>query len=96
VVIGLVLGKPVGISAFAWLACRLGVAALPDGTNWAQLVGMAALGGIGFTVSLFITELAFESATLAAEAKLAVLASSVLASGIGAFLLSRNGPAEVD
>jgi NhaA family Na+:H+ antiporter len=89
VMVGLVLGKPVGISAFAWLACRLRVAALPDGANWSQLVGMAALGGIGFTVSLFITDMAFESASLAAEAKLGVLASSVLASGAGAFLLVR-------
>lgn len=87
VVLGLVVGKTAGISALAWLGCRLGLAALPTGVRWSQLVGMAALGGVGFTVSLFVTGLAFDDPRLVDAAKVGVLASSVLASLVGALVL---------
>ena len=56
IVVGLVVGKLVGIFGPTWLACRLGFGALPDGTRWPEVVGIAVLGGIGFTVSLFVVE----------------------------------------
>ena len=95
VVLGLVVGKTAGITAAAWLGCRLGLAVLPTGARWSQLVGVAALGGIGFTVSLFVTGLAFDDPRLVEEAKVGVLASSLLASLVGALVLvaaRRRGP----
>jgi NhaA family Na+:H+ antiporter len=90
VVLGLVIGKTVGISAVSWLACRTGLAELPSDTRWSQLFGVAALAGIGFTVSLFITGLAFDDAHLADQAKVGILAASLLASGLGALMLRRT------
>jgi NhaA family Na+:H+ antiporter len=87
VVVGLVVGKPLGICAFAWLAVRLGVARLPSGGTWRQLVGTAALAGIGFTVSLFVTRLAFTRADLVDQATVGVLAASLLATGGAAVIL---------
>jgi Na+/H+ antiporter NhaA len=65
VVVGLVLGKPVGIVAGAWLGARAGVARLPDGSSWPMMAGVGGVAGIGFTVSLFIAELAFGGGPLA-------------------------------
>jgi NhaA family Na+:H+ antiporter len=91
VVCGLVVGKLVGVTLASWLAVRLGVASLPPAVTWPQLVGVAALAGIGFTVSLFIADLAFDDADgaagLEAAAKLAILAASLLASALGAAVL---------
>jgi Na+:H+ antiporter, NhaA family len=89
VVVGLVLGKVVGISAASWLAIRLGWAELPGGVTWRHLVGAAALGGIGFTVSLFIASLAFDDPTLVDNAKIGVLAASLLAT-VPAYVLLRR------
>ena len=83
--VGLVLGKPLGIGAFAWIAIRAGVAAKPD-CAWPQLIGVAALAGIGFTVSLFVTGLAFDG-ELASEATLGVLVASVVASIVGVVVI---------
>jgi len=88
IVAGLVLGKVVGISAFSWVAVRLGVGSLPQGVRFPQLVAVAAVAGIGFTVSLFIADLAFTASDLQAQAKIGVLAASALASVIGAAALS--------
>jgi Na+:H+ antiporter, NhaA family len=87
VILGLVLGKTVGIAGAAWIAIRLGIADLPGGVKWRQLLGAAALGGIGFTVSLFIAGLAFESVELVDDAKIGILAASAIATGLGALLL---------
>ena len=54
------MGKPVGIFGASWIAIRLGVARLPEGVRWVELFGVAVLGGVGFTMSLFIASLAFE------------------------------------
>ena len=100
VVLGLVVGKLVGVSAFAWLAVRLGLARLPDGLTWRHIVGMAGIAGIGFTVSIFVAGLAFTDLELQDEAKIGVLVASVLAAAIGSALLARaprsSEPADLD
>ncbi|MGK5083844.1 Na+/H+ antiporter NhaA [Bdellovibrionota bacterium FG-1] len=63
IVLGLVLGKQIGITLFSWLAVRFKVAELPQYLSWSQLYGAAALGGIGFTTSVFIANLAFADTT---------------------------------
>jgi NhaA family Na+:H+ antiporter len=98
IVIGLVVGKFVGIAGFTWLATRLGMARLPEGATWSGILGVSALAGIGFTVSIFITDLAFAGTTLVDQAKIAILAASVLAATIGSTLLvtlSRRHASEV-
>lgn len=85
---GLLVGKPVGIVLFAWLAVKLKWATLPDGVNWRMLVAAGFLGGIGFTMSLFIGELAFHpEPRLLADAKTGILLGSFVAAVIGAGLL---------
>ena len=84
---GLVIGKPLGITGAAWLAVRAGWAALPDGGDWPRMIGVAALGGIGFTMSLFIAALAFGDGALLDAAKLGVLVGSLVAGSGGALLL---------
>ena len=92
IAIGLLLGKPLGITLFAWLAVRLGLAELPAGTRWPQIFGLGLLGGIGFTMSLFITNLAYEDAPeLVAAAKVGIFAASLLAGILGYLLLRRLG-----
>jgi NhaA family Na+:H+ antiporter len=98
IVVGLVAGKTVGITAAAWLAVRAGAARLPDGVRWAQLVGVAAVAGIGFTVSLFVAGLAFgDGSPIEDAAKLGILGASALAAALGALLLvrARDGATEV-
>ena len=87
VFLGLVVGKTAGITGAVVLATRLGVASLPRGVTSTQLLGVAALGGIGFTVSLFITQLAFFDAAHAGSAKLGVFGASVCAAAIGGAIL---------
>jgi NhaA family Na+:H+ antiporter len=89
VVLGLVVGKPLGIAAFSWLAVRLGIAALPSGVTWPMVGAAGVLGGIGFTMALFIAGLAFTDATLLDEAKLAILVASTLTGVTGWLLLRR-------
>ncbi len=83
VVVGLVVGKAAGISVASLLAVRLGLGGLPRGMREGHLLGAAALAGIGFTVSLFVADLAFEDEALRDEAKVGVLAASILAAGLG-------------
>ena len=92
VMLGLVVGKPLGITLFAWLAVRLGLAARPSRASWAGLHGVSWLGGIGFTMSLFIAGLAFRTPNaepLLTAAKLGILGSSAIAGLIGYFVLRR-------
>jgi NhaA family Na+:H+ antiporter len=89
VVLGLIVGKLVGVTAFTWLAARLGLGVLPAGASWRNIVGVAALAGIGFTVSIFITGLAFEDAARQNEAKVGILVASALAAGLGSVILAR-------
>jgi NhaA family Na+:H+ antiporter len=88
IVLGLVLGKPIGIGLFSWLAVRSGRASLPEGVTWSQIMGAGLLAGVGFTMSLFISELAFGDPALVAGAKIGILGASVIA-GVGGWLLIR-------
>ena len=93
VILGLVLGKPLGITLFAWLSVHVGWASLSAGTDWRQLHAVSWLGGIGFTMSLFVTGLAFgEIPELLDSAKLGILAASVLAAVMGWLMLRRAAP----
>ena len=83
VMLGLVLGKFIGISCFSWLAIRLKIARLPAGVGWRHLLGVAWLAGIGFTMSLFIDQLAFKDPVLVEHAKIGILFASLIAALIG-------------
>ena len=89
VIVGLVLGKLIGVSIFTWAAVKSGISSLPRGATMTHVVGLAAIAGIGFTVSLFITNLAFDDPTVIDEAKLGILAASILAAIVGVLVLSR-------
>ncbi len=84
VALGLVVGKPLGITLLAWLTVRSGLASLPAGVSWAQVAAVSALGGIGFTMSLFIGSLAFTDERLIDVAKLGIIFGSLAAALIGA------------
>ena len=94
VVLGLLLGKPIGVLGASWLAVRLGWASLPQGVGWGGMAGAGLLAGIGFTMSLFIGNLAFEGSGLLEDAKLGVLAASVVAAVLGLIVLGRSGSSE--
>ena len=95
IILGLCVGKPLGIAFFSWLAVRTGVAVLPAGTTWTKLIGVSLLCGIGFTMSLFIANLAFADERLLGDAKVGILAGSLVAGIAGAMLLLRT-PATPD
>jgi Na+/H+ antiporter NhaA len=87
VALGLVIGKTVGITAGVALATRLGLSALPPGVGWAQMAGAGTVAGIGFTVSLFISDLSYADPGVLAAAKMGVLAGSVVAAAAGIAIL---------
>ncbi|MBX0329738.1 Na+/H+ antiporter NhaA [Oscillochloris sp. ZM17-4] len=89
VVVGLVLGKPIGLLGATWLAVRSGVAVLPHGITWGAMAGAGVLAGIGFTMSIFIATLAFSAPDALATIKLAILVASLLAGTLGVLLLRR-------
>jgi len=89
IVLGLVLGKPIGIVLAALAAVRLRIAELPEGVGWRQLVLLGSLGGIGFTMSVFIADLAFGEPALLTAAKFGVLVGSALAATL-ALILGRT------
>lgn len=91
IVLGLVLGKPVGVLLFSWLAVKSGRASLPDGVNWGQILAVGSLAGVGFTMSIFISELAF-AAEFVNTAKVGILVASVASGALGCWLLARNLP----
>ena len=86
---GLLLGKPLGITLFSLLAVKTGLAKFPTGVSVRQLIGAGFLGGIGFTMSIFITILAFGETTFAQNSKIAIILGSLLAGTTGYILLSR-------
>ncbi len=87
IVLGLFVGKQLGIFGAVWLAVRVGVAQLPDGSGWWQLYGVALIAGIGFTMSLFIAGLAFSDPALFRSARLSVVAGSLASALLGAAVL---------
>ncbi|MSO44708.1 MAG: Na+/H+ antiporter NhaA [Thermoleophilia bacterium] len=94
--LGLVLGKTLGLPLGALVAIRTGVGRMPTGVRWSQMIGIGLIAGIGFTVSLFITDLAFDNDPLSTAAKVGVLGGSVLAAVLGSAVLravSRRAPA---
>jgi NhaA family Na+:H+ antiporter len=96
IVLGLVVGKPIGITLAAWLAVKSGIATLPTGATWRKVIGISALCGIGFTMSIFIATLAFPGqAALLDSAKLGILLGSLVSGVIGWVLLTR-GPAPAE
>lgn len=91
IALGLVLGKQIGIVGFAWMAAKSGIASLPTEISWAQIWGLSLIAGIGFTMSLFIGNLAFTSPEQIAAVKLGVLGGSILAVICGIAILRRAG-----
>ncbi len=94
VMAGLVLGKFAGIGVFSWLAVKSGLARLPKGVGWRHLLGAAWLGGIGFTMSIFISQLAFTELAQVEQAKLGILLGSAIAAAIGLVWLIAAGRGE--
>ena len=83
IALGLFIGNQAGVLAFSWLGVRAGLCRLPDGTNWLQVYGVACLAGVGFTMSLFIGTLAFETAEQLDQVRLGVLLGSVFSAIVG-------------
>lgn len=97
VMLGLVIGKFLGVFSFSWLAVRLKVVTLPEGTSWKAFAGVCVVCGIGFTVSMFIADLSYAGLgatgdALLAQAKLGVLCGSVISAILGCILLNRTLP----
>jgi NhaA family Na+:H+ antiporter len=90
ILLGLFLGKPIGICLMSWLSVKLKVAQLPEHTNWKHVAGLGLLGGIGFTMSIFIALLSFSEPLLQTAAKFAVLVASVASGVAGYLMLSGN------
>lgn len=90
IVAGLLVGKPLGIVLFSLLTVRFGWSRLPSEVCWRQMVGVAFLGGIGFTMSIFITLLAFRNPEIIASSKLSILVASILAGTIGYLILRKQ------
>lgn len=87
---GLLIGKPLGIVLFSYLAVKAGLCDLPDRITFRHLTGAGFLGGIGFTMSIFVTFLAFGGTDLEESSKIAIMLASLSAAGVGLFLLSRR------
>ncbi len=92
IALGLLIGKQVGIFGLAWVAIKAGFASMPEGVNWRQLHGLSLLAAIGFTMSLFIGNLAFADAETINAVKVGVLSGSLIAALAGYFLLKRSLP----
>jgi len=89
IALGLFLGKPLGVFLLSWLAIKLGIAKLPEGSNWSMLLGVAFITGIGFTMSLFIGSLAFEgaAASFVTENRIGILLGTLLSAVVGALVV---------
>ena len=94
--LALVVGKAIGIPLGAFIALRTGLGRMPEGARWSQMMGVGLLGGIGFTVSMFVTDLAFTDPSMSEAVKAGVLGASVVAALLGAFVLARAGRASGD
>lgn len=91
---GLVIGKPLGIALFCWIAVKFGIAVMPANSNWNTLIGVACLGGIGFTMSIFVTNLAFSGVDVVMykdSSKLAIMMASLMAGVLGAVWIALFG-----
>lgn len=95
IILGLLIGKPVGILLLSKLAIWLNIAQLPDKANWMHILGLGLLAGVGFTMAIFIALLSFTDTTLIAEAKLAILVASVISGVLGYLLLLNTNKSNV-
>jgi NhaA family Na+:H+ antiporter len=95
IALGLVFGNQIGVMSMAWLSVKLGIGRLPDGVSWKMIYGASCLCGIGFTMSLFISSLAFEQGAeaLATDDRLGILMGSLISAAWGVFVLRRALPA---
>ncbi len=91
VTLGLVAGKPIGISLFTYVASKTMRAPLPSGVHWWHIIGAGTLGGIGFTMSLFISALSFSDAELAELSKLGIILGSLISAILGLTVLGLGG-----
>jgi Na+:H+ antiporter, NhaA family len=87
ILFGLFIGKPLGIFSMAWISTKTGLSSLPDNTKWIQIIGLGVLGGIGFTMSIFIAMLSYGDLQFQSEAKFAILVTSMLAGVVGYIIL---------
>ena len=92
VVFGLLAGKIIGVTGAAWLAVRFGLGRLPDDVRWRHVFGLSILAGIGFTVSLFVTGLAFDDEASQSAGKIGVLIASVVAAVVATLVLRGSSP----
>lgn len=96
IMLGLLVGKPLGISLFSWAAVKTGLGSLPTGARWSHLIGVGILGGIGFTMSIFIALLSFpDQVAVSSAAKFAVLTASLLSALVGYVFLRTFGQNDV-
>ena len=95
VILGLVVGKTAGVLGATALGVRLGIGRLPPGVTWRHVLGLAVAAGVGFTVALFVTSLAFDDPAVADSAKVGILAGSLLSGGLG-YLILRTAPAAME
>jgi len=90
----MLIGKVIGLFGFSWIAVKLGWANLPRGVRWPHLLGTSFLGGIGFTMAIFIANLALSDQTLLANTKIGILSGSLIAGILGVFILHRTLPSK--
>lgn len=90
VALGLLVGKVVGVVGFTWLCTKLKIAPFPDGMNMKNLLGLGLLASIGFTMSLFVTELAFTHEEYKVQAKVGIFAASIIGGVLGCMVLSKQ------
>jgi len=95
IIIGLFVGKQIGVLGASWIAVKSGYGNIPDGVSWGQIWGAGCLAGVGFTMSLFITELAFKDPVLISQAKIGILIASLISGIAGYIILSRVLPQNV-
>ena len=95
IALGLLVGKLVGVFGFTWLLVKSGIARLPEGANWVHIFGVAALAGIGFTMSLFIGSLSFNDLAQMNAVRLGVLSGSILSACLGFFVLFTAGRSQI-
>jgi Na+:H+ antiporter, NhaA family len=91
ILLGLCLGKPLGILLLSWLSCKVKLSSLPEGVSWGHLAGAGMLAGVGFTMSIFIALLSFEEVAYQTNAKFAILTASVLSGVVGYLVLKKYG-----
>lgn len=92
IALGLLIGKSLGVSLLSWLSVKLGLANLPEGTRWRHLLALGLLGGVGFTMALFIANLAFTDTNLLNASKIGILAGSTIAGAAGYLILRMSLP----